>query len=346
MSNYAARVGQSDLLEGGGMRTIIQRTLGPWIAALAITMGAPAQAQLSADKPTWDRCPAGPYNGPSSGLISHTADPYVWFVSKEFAQRFCMPQAMIDEQLKGALAIAARIEPNPNSMSCRRGRDGGSTCTTPDHLVLDVYVDNKTANIPKADPSVEFYVRRVESSTHVFSVGGARAERRRKGEITEAPGERPPFSLYGGPEVYDRRTRFLLLGVRQGWASQLGNFVESYYRKNWVEGIDVIRLQGALGYGGFPNPEIWRTLPKDTDPENPITSVSIGIIKHADLPKIGGFGTDGLRQLPYPKAYPHTIDLPMKLAQLLYAYDQKAGEAFFGGMRKRLESAPPPVTKP
>ncbi len=327
------------------MRPHLQRKLWLCIIILTFTLSAPAQAQLNADKPTWDRCPGGPYNGPSSGLINHTADPYTWFVSKEFTQRFCMPEAVIDEQLKGALAIAARIEPNTFHTSCRRVRDGSSSCTVPNHLVLDVYIDNKKANIPKADPSVEFYVRHVDLSTDVFSVGLARAERRRKGEITEAPGERPPFNPYGGPEVYARRTNFLLLGVRQGWASFLDNFVESYYRANWVDGIDVIRLQGGLAVGQFSNPETTRADPKDPDLDNPVTGFSIGVIKQSDRPK-GGLWNSEMKQISYPDRYLHTIELPQKLIQLMYDFDQSAGEAFIGDMRRRYEATQPLVTKP
>lgn len=345
------------MIIAGGMKKSVQRLVGRCLAAGLLVASAAVQAQLSADKstytvevqlnadkPTWKRCPGGPYVGPSSGLIGHTADPYAWFVSEEFARRFCMPEAMVDRQLRGALAIAARIEPYPYGKSCRRGRDGSSNCTVPDHLVIDVYVDNKTARIPKADPSVEFFVRHVALSTDVLSVALARSERRRLGEVVDAPGERPPFSPYKGSPGNDNQTRFMLLGVRQGWASSLDGYVESYYRANWVEGVDVIRLTGALGYGRFPNPETTRTHPTDPDLDNPMTRFAIGVIKQADQP--GGSSNADMKKLAYPAGYLHTIELPAKLVQLMYAFDQKRGEAFFSDIRQRLEAVQPPNVRP
>lgn len=56
------------------------------------------------------RCPEGKYGGPRDGARSFYQDPYIWFASREFAQRFCMPDSYIDDSLKGALALAVRLK--------------------------------------------------------------------------------------------------------------------------------------------------------------------------------------------------------------------------------------------
>lgn len=56
------------------------------------------------------RCPEGQYGGPHAGTRSFGQDPYIWFVSREFANRFCIPASYIDDSLKDALVFAVRLK--------------------------------------------------------------------------------------------------------------------------------------------------------------------------------------------------------------------------------------------
>lgn len=312
------------------------------------TIGGTAQAQPAVEKARMAQCPEGQYAGPHEGARRFSPDPYVWFVSREFAKRFCMPDQFIDDSLKGALAIAARIKPD-DEVNCGMFMGRSDVCPARDQLLLDVYVDNRKANIPKADPSVEFYVRRVWSSGHYFTgVGSARANRRQKGQITEAPGERPPFSPYTTSAISRTDwTRFFYVGVRIGWASGSGTFVEEYYRANWVDGIDLITFDADVGWGLLRNPDV-KEHPKhygrEHDLTNPIQRYAIAILAGKDAPT--GPGQDS--KIPYPGGYLHTIELPHKLAQLIYAADQKGATAFFGDIKRSMESPRPsaPATQP
>lgn len=82
------------------------------------------------------RCPEGQYGGLNEGARSFYQDPYIWFVSREFAQRFCMPEGYIDDSLKGALALAVRLK-NEEFTLC--GFVGGpGSCPLKQKLLIDV----------------------------------------------------------------------------------------------------------------------------------------------------------------------------------------------------------------
>jgi hypothetical protein len=72
-------------------------------------------------------------------------DPFVWAVSREFAERFGMPEAWIDPGLKGALAVAWRTT-NIGQEACGYGRNPDA-CWPPFTCQMDIYVDS-SAPIP------------------------------------------------------------------------------------------------------------------------------------------------------------------------------------------------------
>jgi hypothetical protein len=60
----------------------------------------------------WQSCPDGYYTGPRPGRHNYSNDKYLWVVTPEFARRFCMPEHLIDTELKGAEAIAFKRVPS------------------------------------------------------------------------------------------------------------------------------------------------------------------------------------------------------------------------------------------
>lgn len=72
-------------------------------------------------------------------------DPFIWVVSREFSERFGMPKQWIDDELKGALAVAWRITNRARSM-CGHGNNP-SACWGAYTCQMDIYVDN-AAPIP------------------------------------------------------------------------------------------------------------------------------------------------------------------------------------------------------
>lgn len=72
-------------------------------------------------------------------------DPYVWALSKRFAEKFGMPSEWVDPELQGALAVAWRIT-TIGQESCGYG-GVEDACRPIFECQMDVYVDSK-ANIP------------------------------------------------------------------------------------------------------------------------------------------------------------------------------------------------------
>lgn len=313
------------------------------VAWLAVALFAPpASAQLAAEQARMDKCPEGYYSGPQAGQNRFVKDPYTWFVSKDFAKRFCMPESMVDETLKGALAIAVRVK-DDEEVNCGFFAGRSHICPQRQKLVLEVYVDRK-ANIPKADPSVEFYIRRGFNSGRIISVDGAKSDRRHQGKPVDDVGERGAFNPPTSRSISMKDwTRFLYVGVREDWASNSGEFIESYYRANWVEGIDLIGLsgEGGIGFGGLYNPDAKEPNPKDPDKDNPIRRYAIGILKGENVPGTTGRG----KNWRYPQDYLHVIELPHRLAQLVYEFDQKTGAAFLNDARRSVAPSSSPVSR-
>ena len=343
---------------------IRSKTQRQWASATVQTLRAVCLAfsvafmLASGSHPTWAakaeeeagkaRCPEGEYGGPRPGIKRFTQDPYVWFISREFATRFCMPEEFIDDSLKGALALAVRLKTN-DEVTCGMFLGRSDQCPVKERLLIDIYLDNRKANIPKADPSVEYYAGRIWNSGWYTGVMGNRAPRRRRGEITEAPGERRPFSpavtnaTSGGTNWVD----FMYLAVREGGLAEGGSgFMEDYYRANWADGIDLLTLDGyGFGYASHRDPlnPVLKTTDEEAYPQvkldrtNPVRHWAIGVIQEMDRRKVGKFAHMGSQYaIPYPQSFQHTIELPLKVVQLIHAYDHKEGGKFFNSIQDAI----------
>lgn len=328
------------------------------VRALSLLLVLVASATAWAQKPATkshiqiqeertQRCPEGQYGGPHEGARSFYQDPYVWFVSREFAQRFCMPESYIDDSLKGALALAVRLKPEEFTLCGFVG--GPGSCPPKQKLLIDVYIDNRKVTLPKADPSVKFYAEDAANSGKLMGIGNARADRRRKGEITEVEGERRAFHPIGR-SAQDGTVMFRYLGVREGWATGAGGLGESFYRADWTPGIDLITLDAYnFGYQGARNPDQQLQTERrggrgyydeEFDKSNPIKYWAIGVIKSSDF--FEKYKTES-KTIPYPSGYEHVIALPHKVAQIIYQYDWKQGETFFNSVKNAIQPGSAPT---
>lgn len=78
-------------------------------------------------------------------------DPWTWSYTKEFAERFRMPEQWIESELKGALAVAWRMT-TIGDTTCGLGKKEDN-CWKPLNCQLDVYYDNKI-ELPWVRPEV------------------------------------------------------------------------------------------------------------------------------------------------------------------------------------------------
>ena len=289
------------------------------------------------------RCADGEYRGPEPGKKQWAKDEYTWAVSRDFAKRFCMPESMVSDELKGAEAVAFRVKPS-HEATCRI-ENGQEVCRRKAELQLELYL-RSDLNLPKSHPEVRFYqVPRAEDSSAL--VIGTRYvmgqfARRKSGQWTDPPGQTAPFHVFSGDEE-SRRVKFMHVEFGAGNLAAAGaDFTERYYQANWVDGIDLIRLGegAAIGLGTLQPPS-----------EN---KQGIGVIRQRDLP---GCGSCEEKQRITRDRYAPLIEFPRWLSERIYAYDKQQGDLFMGAVKRALgapgaPSAPdgmeplvPPVTR-
>jgi hypothetical protein len=71
---------------------------------------------------------------------TYVLDPYVWAYTKEFAERFRMPERWVEPDLKGAYAVAWRMT-TIGEITCGYGGKADS-CWKPLNCQMDIYYDN------------------------------------------------------------------------------------------------------------------------------------------------------------------------------------------------------------
>lgn len=295
-----------------------------------------AHAAMPDDEAREKKCPEGQYSGPRAGARSFYRDPYVWFLSREFAQRFCFPESYIDDSLTGALAIAVRIKPEEFELCGFMG--GPGQCPQQKKLLIDLYVDNKKTHIPKADPNVHYYGGVVQNSGWL----AANISDRRRHGGAEVEGQKRPFMSLDKNE--EELTKFLYVAERKGWASMEGVFGEAYYRENWVGGIDLITLNGYnFGYSEARNPDAPPD-PKDPHYLEPVKRFAIAVLLGSERSPYGNAweANDWYKKnVRYPQGYRHVIEVPHRLAQIIYAYDHQQGEQFMKNVQDAMRSLAP-----
>jgi hypothetical protein len=322
----------------------ILNLLAIWISIVMLTHFNIVHAATAEEEKRITQCPDGQYAGPGTGARKFLQDPYIWFVSREFAKRFCVPEQFIDDGLKGALAVAVIIKPDDRTY-CGLYAGRSDVCTNKPRLLLEIYVDNRKANIPKADPSVDYFSGHIVNSGKFFGNNTERYKRHYQDEYKDPDGERRPFNPATTRTIRQQdSTMFLYVGERKGWASIEGIFIEDYYRANWVDGIDLITLDAYnFGYSDARNPDSPPD-PKDPHYKEPVKKFAIAVLEGKKASPYGNAwqANDYYKtHLAYPKDYLHTIELPHKIAQIIYAYDHKQGEQFFNTIKHAITPATP-----
>jgi hypothetical protein len=123
------------------------------ITALCSTATAQLQPPATPTKPaevpwlerTWqERAFKGTYEDFQTFKHKKTfdLDPFIWAYSQEFADKFRMPKAWIDPELKGAMAVAWRMT-NIGQLACGLG-GRAENCWPPLTCQMDIYFDSKT----------------------------------------------------------------------------------------------------------------------------------------------------------------------------------------------------------
>jgi len=218
------------------------QTQGKVASAVAQAVQAPLLTD-SEVRAKYQNCPGGWYSGPRPGKARFAKDPWLWVVTPEFAQRFCMPPEFVSQDLKGAEAVAFRLLKKTDEENCGFG---GIPNACAGELVLrfEVYVKAE-AKLPKWHEGRYYQVARLPSRQLI-----TRAEREWK--VMEEMVKRVPEPALK-PHFFGQQVG--LSGVRNGkviWPI-VALFEETHFG-GIFEGIDYYAFEGSSGF--FENPGI------------------------------------------------------------------------------------------
>lgn len=104
-------------------------------------------------------------------------DINVWVYTSDFAKRFAMPQNWIDDGMKGAYAVAFRVQETP--FRTYFPHKGPNVSMINRECILDVYLDDK-AQIPWVDTRESAYQHRYDSARYLLPQNDRDAEHRRR----------------------------------------------------------------------------------------------------------------------------------------------------------------------
>lgn len=131
-------------------------------AAPAAAAAEPQRVLTEAEvKVRYQNCPNGYYSGPRPGKVRFTRDNFVWAVTPEFAAKFCMPPELISSELKGAEAVAYRMQADSSGENCGFG-DRAGVCSAPVNHRFEIYYRNGL--IPKERELPYFQVATLPSA--------------------------------------------------------------------------------------------------------------------------------------------------------------------------------------
>jgi hypothetical protein len=190
-----------------------------------------------------EKCSSGTYKGPHENATYFTKDPWLWVVTPEFGKRFCMPSQFIDNDLKGAEAIAFRLLNKTDTENCQL-KDATTFCYGTKDLRFEIY-QKKNALLPKLHEN-NYFQKSIIPSANLLNASSK--EWRYLGEIANKREEaalNPHFNMkqVGLHAVDEGR----ILGP--SIVLEEITFVSSVF-----EGLDFYAFEGPSGF--FQKPEV------------------------------------------------------------------------------------------
>lgn len=203
---------------------------------------------------------------------SFTKDPWTWGYTKEFAERFRMPEQWIEPELKGILAIAFRVTDVGQSATCGLGGREDS-CWTSAVCQFDIYYDNRI-ELPWAKEAV------TRDSFLTIPISSARYTHDPYERIMQRynAGLRGPYPL------------------RIGFDNDAGGFRQfpqafAYYDREYAQGIGLIGIQKGACELPFRKGRIWLDFFINKEAQNKSENLprhklkSIGLVHEALVPE-------------------------------------------------------------
>lgn len=286
------------------------------LGLLLMTVAWPTHAQTPLTeaqiKAKYRHCPAGFYSGPQPGKTRYTKDEYLWVVSPEFAEQYCMPAEFVDKELKGADAVAFRVT-EAGTEECGYGGKR-EVCSRRKALGFEIYYKS-SLKLPAINDT-KYAARALYMyplSTHLVSLSPDLPwDIRNKGPGTQWERERPGYQ----PKF--RPSSFGMVGVkgsRVPWP--IVAFREVMYIEDLLPGYVFISLEGSIGR--FDNARMQKL---------GIKKFSI-VLNHPDDRRSD-------EDLEYPKDYAHVIELPEWYVERVRAVDRVGGKEWQALVQRAL----------
>lgn len=278
-------------------------------------------------------CRDGQYQGADGVRKRWVHDEYVWAVTRDFARRFCMPEALIDDELQGAEAVAFRIKSGTRRV-CEM-QDGKDFCSTPlayrGALRFEVYL-KREAKVPAAQPEVEFASRFDEHSHsgHIIATD----QNVRNAQRARTSGYYPPLGLapkyhwlYTGhptePNHNKPSWQWGVVTTREGKVHSATNAMEMLFVGNWSDGIDLLALDGSSGHLTQTGRD-WK-------------GARVAIVLQQTSPRPQTTSEDlSIGQKRVPEGFAHAVTLPASISRAILAADQGIGADWDAAIRATI----------
>ncbi|WP_310626078.1 hypothetical protein [Limnohabitans sp.] len=189
-------------------------------------------------KARYQNCELGHYQGAQPGKVRYAKDRYIWAVTPEFAKRFCMPQAFVSEELKGAEAVAFKLVPGGFGENCGFGGKA-EVCSQGMDFRFEIYI-NRDVKLPVKN-EVDFTAPGPKNSS-LNLVGGSELSLkagRERWQTNPTPGKIPRYET----------NAFGLAGIQGDkvvWPITT-LYLDEYRGKLYDGSIDYIAVQGSTG---------------------------------------------------------------------------------------------------
>lgn len=189
-------------------------------------------------KQKYRTCEGGWYSGPQPGKARFTKDPWLWVVTPEFAKRFCMPEAFVSADLKGAEAVAFRLKTNDDEVIC--GLAGNSSsCYGEVALRFEIYVKSDV-KIPKRHAGTYFQTPRIPSSMLITNTPESR--KKTLEDLKTQPRDQSANFIFDVSQVG-------LLGVRGDRVEwPITTLYQQTFYARVFPGIDYYAFEGSSGF--------------------------------------------------------------------------------------------------
>jgi hypothetical protein len=261
-------------------------------------------------KARYKNCELGYYQGAQPGKVRYAKDRYIWAVTPEFAKRFCMPQAFVSEELKGAEAVAFKLVPGGFGENCGFGGKV-EVCSQGMDLRFEIYI-NREVKLPVKN-EVDFTAPR-HRNTSIGLLGHSKASTEyqvKQNKANPVPGFIPRFET----------NAFGLAGIQGDkvvWPITT-LYLDEYRGKLYDGSIDYIAVQGSTG--NFRNRRMLKLN---------IREFALLMDRTGDKRK--------LEDIALPE-FPLVIRLPVAMSDLIQAMDNARGDDWEALGKKALMPA-------